>query len=75
MLAILAGILFNSQQSRDLRGELRELRNEFRDMRNELRSEMAGMRNDIHADLRILRDIAYEHHGRLKTLEKKDGTV
>jgi hypothetical protein len=62
MLALI-GILLN-------RSDANSIRNEVGGLRNDLQSEMAEIRNDLQADIRILHQIAYEHHGRLKNLEK-----
>ena len=59
LLAILAAILLNDQQGRDIRGEMRDLR-----------GEISAMRSDIHADARALNQIAFTHENRITALEK-----
>ena len=58
LLVILVGLIYNGQQVRDLRLEMRGMRDELRGemvgMRDELRGEMHGMRDELRGDIQRL---------------------
>jgi hypothetical protein len=81
LLAILAGILFNRSDSKDIRSEIRDVRSEIKDVRSEgkdLRSEMQSGFNRIDdhlgridADLRQFYHLTGKLEARMDAIEKR----
>jgi hypothetical protein len=67
LVVILAGILLNRAEVRELRGEMKDLRGEIR----ELRSEMNSRFNAVDAELRYFHGYAGKLEGRIEAMEKR----
>jgi predicted nuclease with TOPRIM domain len=55
LLAILAGILFNRSDIKDLRSEIKDLRSEMKELRSELKGEIHGLRVEMRTENQELR--------------------
>ncbi len=73
LIAILAGILFNRSDARDLRSEIKDVRSEIKDVRTDvkdLRTEMNTKFGQISADLRQFYHLTGKLEARMDALEK-----
>ena len=67
LLAILAGILLNRSDAKDLRGEMKDIRGEMKD----LRSELLARFNVLESDMRQFYHLTGELKGRIDAIEKR----
>ena len=73
LLAILAGILFNRSDAKDLRSEIQDVRSEVKDMRADMQSrfnKVEGHLDRIDADLRQFYHLTGKLEARMDSLEK-----
>ena len=80
LLAILAGILFNRGDVKDLRSEIKDLRSEIKDVRSEIKdlrsdmqarfNKMEGHLDRIDADLRQFYHLTGKLEARMDSFEK-----
>ena len=84
LLVVLVGLIYNGQQVRELRGEMRgmrdELRGEMHGMRDELRGDIQRLTtrmdlrlDGLHHDLTEFSREQGQHDARLDALEKQRG--
>ena len=74
LIAILAGILLNRSDVKDLRGEIKGVLAEIKDVRaeiKELRGEMNARFNAVDAELRYFHGTTGKLDGRVEALEKR----
>ncbi len=71
LVVILAGILFNNSNSKDLRAEMKDFRSEMKAEIKELRSEMRTRFDVVDAELRYFHGTVGKLEARMDGIEKR----
>jgi len=71
LIAILAGILFNNSNAKDLRSEMKDFRSEMKSDMRELRSEMRTRFDLVDAELRYFHGTVGKLDARMGAIEKR----
>jgi len=75
LVAILAGILFNSSYAKDLRSEMKDVRSEMKEFRSEMKADMRELRSEMRTRFDLVDAELRYFHGTVGKLDARMGAI